>query len=70
MHEVEPLQDGTRFAVPCFFTTCPQPEEAVAGTPADDEGRAAELWRTLLAPEEVTDFRQFVSRWHGLLAAE
>ena len=70
MHEVEPLRDGQRFAVPCFFTTCPQPEASPHDAPMDDRGRAAELWRTLLAPKEVADFRQFVMSWHALLAAE
>lgn len=70
MHEVEPLASGTRFAVPCFFTTCPQPvSEELERVPTDDQGLADELWRTLLAPEEVSDFRQFVLNWHALLAA-
>jgi len=69
MHEVEPLESGTRFAVPCFFTTCPQPVDADAAPPTDDQGQADELWRTLFAPEEVSDFRQFVVCWHNLLAS-
>ena len=68
--EVAPLESGTRFAVPCFFTTCPQPEEAAWLAAGDDEATAAELWRTLFAPEEVTHFREFVGRWHALLAAD
>ena len=33
MHEVEPLISGTRYAVPCFFTTCPVPEAAYGQVP-------------------------------------
>ena len=66
MHEVEPLADGTRFAIPSFFTTC-QPDEPVP-PPADDAAAADELHRTLLTPENVADFRQFMVQWHTLLA--
>jgi len=68
MHEVEPLVSGTRFAVPSFFGTHPaRPEDEFA--PGDDDVVADELWRTLLSPEETADFRQFMLRWHALLAA-
>ena len=66
MHEVEPLADGTRFAIPSFFTTC-QPDEPVP-PPADFAAAADELHRTLLTPENVADFRQFMVQWHTLLA--
>lgn len=65
------MLQGTRFAVPCFFTTCPQPTAEMGASharPADDATKARELWRTLFAPEEVSDFRQFTLQWHDLLA--
>lgn len=68
MHEVQPLQDGTRFAVPSFFTTCPVAPELMGSLPGDDASIAAELWRTLLAAESVPDFRTFMMKWHALLA--
>jgi len=68
MHEVEPLEGGTRVAVPSFFTTqVPLPEEH-GQPPVDDAHRAQELWNNLIAPEEVSDFRKFMARWHCLLA--
>lgn len=67
MHEVEPLDSGTRFAVPSFFTT--RPLEEVGESLGDDEAVAAELWRTLLMPEDLNDFREFMRQWHELLAA-
>ena len=67
MHEVQPLASGTRFAVPSFFTTCStEPGDA----PEDDVAIAEELSRTLLFPENVGDYRQFVRRWHYLLAPQ
>ena len=68
MHEVEPLESGTRFAVPSFFTTCAPEIPELAAAPSDAEGIAEELWRTLLAPEETAQFREFMTKWHGLLA--
>lgn len=68
MHEVEPLESGTRFAMPAFFTTCPPEMPELAEVPADAEGIADVLWNTLLAPEETADFRNFMVKWHGLLA--
>ena len=69
IHEVEPLADGTRFAIPSFFTTCPAPPE-VAQVPADDVAVADELWQRLLNPESTAKFKAFMARWHGLLAAD
>lgn len=67
MHEVDPLESGTRFAIPSFFTTCPAPPE-IAAAPEDDAAIADELWRNLLVVDDVSDFRNFMARWHGLLA--
>ena len=42
MHQVERLESGTRFAVPCFFTTEAVPEASLdhfGGVPSDDEER-------------------------------
>lgn len=64
MHEVEPLQSGTRFAVPTFFTTCPT-ESAADDSPLDV---AQELYHSLLVPESVERFRGFLTKWHRLLA--
>lgn len=69
MHEVEPLASGTRFAIPSFFTTCPVDPNLAGTPPVDDQAVADELWRTLLVPEAVGDFRQFMARWHTLLGA-
>ena len=64
-HEVEPLLDGTRFALPGFFGTRP----AVHAEPADDAAIADELWRTLLSPQSADDVRlMMMDRWHSLLA--
>ena len=61
MHEVQPLLSGTRFAVPTFFTTNPEEvvEEVAANGPVGGKQIAEELWKTLLTPEEVSDFRRF-----------
>jgi len=50
-----------------FFTTCPAPPE-IAAAPEDDAAIADELWRNLLVVDDVSDFRNFMARWHGLLA--
>ena len=68
MHEVEPLQSGTRFAVPTFFTTQPIPEDTEM--PTDDVALAKAMWDGLLAPESVPDFLAFMLRWHHMLAEE
>ena len=44
MHQVERLESGTRFAVPCFFTTEAVPEASLdhfGGVPSDDEERGS-----------------------------
>eukprot|EP00322_Chrysochromulina_rotalis_P005275 CAMPEP_0115852768 /NCGR_PEP_ID=MMETSP0287-20121206/13164_1 /TAXON_ID=412157 /ORGANISM="Chrysochromulina rotalis, Strain UIO044" /LENGTH=486 /DNA_ID=CAMNT_0003306835 /DNA_START=100 /DNA_END=1557 /DNA_ORIENTATION=+ len=68
MHEVEPLESGTRFAMPCFFTTCPVPKDVQA--PTNVQECADKLWQTLLAPQDVADYRQFLQQWHELLAPD
>jgi len=68
MHEVEPLASGKRFAVPSFFTTLPEgppPEATVAN---DARLIADELWRSLLNPQSAEDTRQFILKWHSLMA--
>jgi len=68
MHEVEPLASGKRYAVPSFFTTLPDGPPPAAAVPDDARAVADELWRTLLAPETPDDPRQFIMKWHGLMA--
>ena len=70
MHEVQPLISGTRFAVPTFFTTSPEEvvKEVAANGPVGSKAVAEELWKTLLTPDEVSEFRRFMMNWHGLLA--
>lgn len=107
MHIVEPLEAGNRFAIPAFFVTKAEANnaaqsdvelarsalEAYAGADAaaidrvcdkvaraesqSDEGGEAEgeeaiaeaLWRGVLMPDSEQDFRDFMGRWHELLAA-
>ena len=74
MHEVEQITSGTRYAVPCFFTTCPVPEAAytqmVAGKPKTNEGIADDWLHLLLAhrkekPEEaVGRVKELLMKWH------
>ena len=58
MHEVETVTSGTRYAVPCFFTTCPVPdaayEQMVAGKPKSDEDIADDWLHLLLAHRKET----------------
>ena len=69
MHEVEPLVSGTRFAVPSFFTTRPEPAEFAQWTAEHDAaGIADEMWRTLLQPESAEGPKFFMDKWHCLLA--
>jgi len=77
MHEVEPLTSGTRFAVPCFFTTEPVPPGVVdqlGGAPDDDEDVADDLERLLIAPsrtenpmESAGRVKELMMKWHMLL---
>ena len=76
MHEVETITSGTRYAVPCFFTTCPVPEAAYTqmhvGKPKSDEDIADEWLHLLLAhreelPHESTGrVKELLMKWHYL----
>ena len=59
---MQPLQSGTRFALPAFFTT----ESAHSPPPfdLDDEvARAEALWRLGLMPQTLDDFLLFIQHW-------
>ncbi len=74
MHEVETITSGTRYAVPCFFTTCPVPEAAYTqmhvGKPKTDEDIADDWLHLLLAhrqelPHESTGrVKELLMKWH------
>ena len=68
--QVEPLISGSRIAVPAFFTTQPPPEELLADVPVGDAAIADALRRTLVSPESVAQYREFVMLWHRLLAPD
>ena len=79
MHEVWKLESGTRYAVPCFFTTCPVPESALdelGGIPKGDEAIADDLWYLLLSGrrenpiESAGRVKELLMKWHYLLAPE
>ena len=74
MHEVEKITAGTRYAVPCFFTTCPVPEAAytqmAVGKPSTNEDIADDWLHLLLAhrqemPHESTGrVKELLMKWH------
>ncbi|KAL7468777.1 hypothetical protein ACHAXS_009009 [Conticribra weissflogii] len=74
MHEVERVTSGVRYAVPCFFTTCPVPEAAydqmVAGKPKTDEDIADDWLHLLLAHREESPLestgrvKELLMKWH------
>lgn len=74
MHEVEKITSGTRYAVPCFFTTCPVPEahyeQMVVGKPKTDEDVAEDWLHLLLAHrpetpmEGVGRVKELMMKWH------
>lgn len=74
MHEVEKITSGVRYAVPCFFTTCPVPEAAYqqmnAGLPKSDEDIADDWLHLLLAHrkeepmESVGRVKELLMKWH------
>jgi hypothetical protein len=74
MHEVETVTSGTRYTVPCFFTTCPVPEAAydhmVAGKPKTDEDIADDWLHLLLAHrnesplESTARVKELLMKWH------
>lgn len=78
MHEVEKITSGTRYAVPCFFTTCPVPTEAyqpptmAVGKPKTDEDNADDWLHLLLAHREekphesLGRVKELLMKWHTL----
>jgi hypothetical protein len=74
MHEVEKITSGIRYAVPCFFTTCPVPEQAYeqmnVGKPKTDEDIADDWLHLLLAHrkeepiESVGRVKELLMKWH------
>lgn len=76
MHEVEKITSGTRYAVPCFFTTCPVPEAAyeqmAAGKPKSIEDIADDWLHLLLAHrretpmESVGRVKELLMKWHHM----
>lgn len=74
MHEVEKITSGVRYAVPCFFTTCPVPdaayEQMVAGKPKTDEDIADDWLHLLLAHREESPVestgrvKELLMKWH------
>jgi len=78
MHEVEKITSGTRYVVPCFFTTCPVPEQAYeqmhVGKPKTDEDIADDWLHLLLAHREETPIeaagrvKELLMKWHYMCA--
>jgi hypothetical protein len=78
MHEVEKITSGVRYAVPCFFTTCPVPEAAyeqmVVGKPETDEEIADDWLHLLLAHRRETPLesmgrvKELLMKWHYMCA--
>ncbi|CAJ1940587.1 unnamed protein product [Cylindrotheca closterium] len=76
MHEVEKITSGVRYAVPCFFTTCPVPEAAyeqmAQGKPQTDEEIADDWLHLLLAHrkespmESVGRVKELLMKWNML----
>jgi hypothetical protein len=74
MHEVEKITSGVRYAVPCFFTTCPVPDAAYTqmhvGKPSTDEDIADDWLHLLLAhrkelPHEAMGrVKELLMKWH------
>ena len=74
MHEVEKITSGVRYAVPCFFTTCPVPdvayEQMAVGKPKNDDDIADDWLHLLLAhqPEELVQsvgrVKELLMKWH------
>ncbi len=78
MHEVETITSGIRYAVPCFFTTCPVPDAAYTqmhvGKPKTDDDIADDWLHLLLAhrqesPLEATGrVKELLMKWHYMCA--
>jgi hypothetical protein len=74
LHEVEKITAGVRYAVPCFFTTCPVPDAAYehmnVGKPQSTEMIADDLLHLLLAHrkespiESVGRVKELLMKWH------
>ena len=80
MHQVGPLQRGTRFAMPMFFVTRPPSHSVPAAQgdgdacdmapPVGDAAVAGALWSSALRPMAEEDVRRLMRDWHELFAAE
>lgn len=78
MHEVEKITSGVRYAVPCFFTTCPVPEAAyeqmAVGKPKTNEDIADDWLHLLMAHREESAMesagrvRELLMKWHYMCA--
>jgi len=78
MHEVEQITAGTRYCVPCFFTTCPVPDAAydqmVQGKPKTNEDIADDWLHLLLAHrkedahESLGRVKELLMKWHYICA--
>lgn len=78
MHEVEKVTSGIRYAVPCFFTTCPVPEahyqQMKVGKPKSNEDIADDWLHLLLAHrnetpmESVGRVKELLMKWHYMCA--
>lgn len=76
MHEVEQITSGVRYAVPCFFTTCPVPDIAYdqmkVGKPKTNEDIADDWLHLLLAHRQeepinsVGRVKELLMKWHNL----
>lgn len=76
MHEVDKITSGTRYVVPCFFTTCPVPDQAydqmVVGKPQSDDAIADDWLHLLLAHRDETPVeslgrvKELLMKWHYL----
>ena len=76
MHEVEKITAGTRYCVPCFFTTCPVPEagyeQLAQGKPKTTEDIADDWLHLLLAHREedahqsLGRVKELLMKWHHM----
>ena len=76
LHEVEKITSGVRYAIPCFFTTCPVPdlayEQMSVGKPQTNEMIADDWLHLLLAHREespiqsVGRVKELLMKWHLL----
>ena len=71
---VEPIESGSRFAVPTFFVTTAEGASTSAEVGAlggggfiNDAAVADALWRSVLMPQTEDDFRMIWRRWHAML---